>query len=47
MPDPAPAFDESALVVRAKRGDDQAFAELLNRYDRKILRLAKNITNPD
>ena len=45
MPDPAPAFDESALVERARNGDDQAFAELLNRYDRKILRLAKNITN--
>lgn len=47
MPDPAPAFDESALVLRAKNGDDEAFAELLNRYERKILRLAKNITNND
>lgn len=40
-------MDESALVTRARNGDDEAFAELLNRYDRKILRLAKNITNND
>ena len=47
MPDPAPAFDESALVAQAKAGNDEAFAELLNRYERKILRLSKNITNSD
>ena len=35
---------EAALVDRAKQGDEQAFTDLLNRYDGKILRLARNIT---
>lgn len=39
-----PAFDESALVARAKSGDASAFSELVTRYERKIFRLAKNIT---
>ena len=39
--------DESILVDRARAGDDTAFTELLNRYERKILRLAKNITQND
>jgi RNA polymerase sigma-70 factor (ECF subfamily) len=44
----APAgFDESALVAQAKAGDQNAFAELVNRYERKIYRLAKNITRND
>jgi len=38
------AFDESALVARARTGDSQAFTELVSHYERKIYRLAKNIT---
>ncbi len=42
---PQPAFtDESALVGRAKQGDGAAFTELVTRYERKIFRLAKHIT---
>ncbi len=45
---PAPTgFDESALVARAKTGDAQAFTDLVNRYERKIYRLAKHITQND
>jgi RNA polymerase sigma-70 factor (ECF subfamily) len=40
-------FDESALVAQARAGDQNAFAELVNRYERKIYRLAKNITRND
>jgi RNA polymerase sigma-70 factor, ECF subfamily len=40
-------FDESALVAQAKAGDQNAFSELVNRYERKIYRLAKNITRND
>ena len=40
-------FDESALVAQAKAGDQSAFSELVNRYERKIYRLAKNITRND
>jgi RNA polymerase sigma-70 factor, ECF subfamily len=40
-------FDESALVAQAKAGDQNAFGELVNRYERKIYRLAKNITRND
>jgi RNA polymerase sigma-70 factor, ECF subfamily len=43
----AAGFDESALVAQAKAGDQNAFAELVNRYERKIYRLAKNITRND
>ena len=40
-----PAFtDESALVSGAKLGDNAAFTQLVNRYERKIFRLAKHIT---
>jgi RNA polymerase sigma-70 factor (ECF subfamily) len=35
---------ESALVDRAQRGDLEAFESLVNRYERKIFRLAQNIT---
>ena len=47
MADPAETFDEGDLITRAKAGDDTAFTELLNRYERKIFRLAKNITQND
>jgi RNA polymerase sigma-70 factor, ECF subfamily len=36
--------DESGLVAGAKRGDGAAFTQLVNRYERKIFRLAKHIT---
>lgn len=36
--------DEGALVSLAKKGDLNAFDELVNRYERRIFRLAMNIT---
>jgi len=39
--------DESELVRKAKAGDAQAFTTLVSRYQRKIFRLAKNITRND
>ncbi|MCE5307455.1 MAG: RNA polymerase sigma factor [Acidobacteriales bacterium] len=39
--------DEGDLVTRAQRGDAGAFTELVNRYERRIFRLAKNITQSD
>ena len=47
MPEDPGSFDETALLSRARAGDDSAFTELLNQYERKILRLAKNITQND
>ena len=41
------AFDEAPLVARAKAGDAEAFSELVSKYERKIYRLAKNITRND
>jgi RNA polymerase sigma-70 factor, ECF subfamily len=44
---PAPsvgAFDESALVARARAGDQAAFAALVEHYQRKIYRIGKNVT---
>jgi RNA polymerase sigma-70 factor (ECF subfamily) len=41
------AFDESSLVAQAQAGDAAAFSELVSRYERKIYRLAKNITRND
>src|SRR5579884_1714116 len=40
-------FDESALVARAREGDARAFNELVTRYERKIFRLARHITQSD
>ena len=40
-------FDELALVTRARTGDAVAFSELVRRYERKIFRLAKHITQND
>ena len=37
-------FDEGALVAQARLGDTGAFSELVERYQRNILRLAQNIT---
>jgi RNA polymerase sigma-70 factor, ECF subfamily len=36
--------DEHLLVAAAKGGDENAFEELVNRYERKIFRLTMNIT---
>ena len=36
--------DEGELVSRAQSGDNEAFAELVARYQNKIYRLARNIT---
>lgn len=41
------AFDEASLVTRAKGGDDSAFSELVNHYERRIFRTARNITQND
>lgn len=38
------AGDEALFVAAAKAGNPAAFEELVNRYERKILRLAQNIT---
>jgi len=43
----AEVFDEAPLVERARSGDTAAFTELVNRYERKIFRLAKHITQND
>jgi RNA polymerase sigma-70 factor (ECF subfamily) len=43
----SPVFDETPLVQRAKAGDTRAFTDLVNRYERKIFRLAKHITQSD
>src|SRR5580698_7422531 len=42
-----PSNDEGQLVAQAKAGDVQAFTDLVNRYERKIYRLAKHITQND
>jgi RNA polymerase sigma-70 factor, ECF subfamily len=39
--------DELALVDRSRAGDASAFNELVERYERKIYRLAKHITQND
>jgi RNA polymerase sigma-70 factor (ECF subfamily) len=36
---------DAALVARVQDGDAAAFNELVGRYERKVFRLAKNITN--
>ncbi len=44
---PSTTQDEGDLVARAQRGDASAFTELVSRYERRIFRLAKNITQSD
>ena len=39
--------EESLLVAKAQAGDSSAFGELVNRYQNKIYRIAKNITQND
>lgn len=43
----APPFDEATLVARAKAGDPDAFTDLVNHYDRRVFRMAKQITQND
>lgn len=44
VPTETTAFDESALVARAREGDRDAFGALVDKYGRNIYRLALNIT---
>jgi RNA polymerase sigma-70 factor (ECF subfamily) len=45
---PAPAVDETALIRAAQQGDQNAFEQLVRRYDRPVLRLAMNLLrNPE
>jgi RNA polymerase sigma-70 factor, ECF subfamily len=46
-PSAAPGFDEAALVTKAKAGDISAFTELVTHYDRRVFRMAKQITQND
>jgi RNA polymerase sigma-70 factor, ECF subfamily len=41
------SFDEAPLVARAKAGDMSAFSELVKHYDRRVFRMAKQITQND
>jgi RNA polymerase sigma-70 factor (ECF subfamily) len=41
------SFDEAALVTRAKAGDVGAFSDLVRHYDRRVFRMAKQITQND
>lgn len=47
QPTVTPVFDEAPLVARAKAGDSSAFSELVSKYERRVFRLAKNITRND
>ena len=40
-------FDETRCVSLARNGDDDAFLDLVNRFDARIFRLAKQITQSD
>ncbi|MFN7919611.1 MAG: sigma factor [Bryobacteraceae bacterium] len=50
MPDPATELEltgEALLVDRAKKGDAAAFTQLVERYERRVYRLARHITQHD
>ena len=47
LPPGLSAGDELTLVNRSRAGDASAFSELVNRYERRIFRLAKRITQND
>jgi RNA polymerase sigma-70 factor (ECF subfamily) len=40
----APPFDEAELVAKAKAGDQVAFSALVEHYERRVFRMAKQIT---
>ena len=42
-----PAFDELPLVTRAKSGVESAFSELVTHYERRVFRMATQITQND
>ncbi len=46
MPEPAPAADE-ALVAATLRGDDDAFAEIVRRYQRRVFASAARFARDD
>jgi RNA polymerase sigma-70 factor (ECF subfamily) len=43
----ASAFDEADLVAKAKAGDADAFTDLIKQYERRVFRMAKQITQND
>ena len=43
----APVFDEADLVAKANAGDTAAFTELVSHYERRVFRMAKQITQND
>lgn len=45
--DGAAVFDDTALVNLARDGDTSAFEQLVSRYERKIYRLARHITDSE
>lgn len=45
LPHPVPLIEDWDLVLASKAGDVAAFAELVERYDRKLLRIAQHITH--
>jgi hypothetical protein len=45
--DKSAPMDDVSLVALAQQGDAAAFSELVSRYDRKIFRLARHITNSE
>ncbi|HEX4169396.1 MAG TPA: RNA polymerase sigma factor [Bryobacteraceae bacterium] len=47
LPGSGNGFDETALVAQAKAGDAAAFSELVRHYDRRVFRMAKQITQND
>src|SRR5919112_337921 len=47
LPPPIENNEEQGLVDRARHGDAAAFTELVEKYERKIYRLAKHITQHD
>lgn len=50
MPEPATELEltgEALLVDRAKKGDAAAFTQLVERYERRVYRLARHITQHD
>ena len=44
---PDPNAVESALVERARNGDSAAFGELISKYERRVYRMARQITQND
>jgi RNA polymerase sigma-70 factor, ECF subfamily len=44
---PLDGFDETRVVQRAQQGDTAAFTDLVSHYERRIFRLAKNITQSE